>query len=87
MFFVSSSIHTQHWIKPDVGRIGAPQSALDAVVNAMRSCIAFCWRVMDSQIELGLYLMGADLSELDVYVAVASRFGPWRERSLARSSR
>jgi GST-like protein len=86
-FFVSSSIYALHWIKPDVGRIGAPQSARDSVVHAVHERIAFCWRVMDSQIEPGRYLMGEDLSVLDLYVAVVSRFGPWRERFYAEAPR
>jgi GST-like protein len=80
MFFVSSAIYSLHWIKPDVARIGAPQSARDDVVNAVHERIAFCWRTMDSQLSPAKYLLGDTLSVLDLYVAVVSRFGPWRER-------
>ena len=80
MFFVSSAIYSLHWIKPDVARIGAPQIARDDVVNAVHARIAFCWRTMDSQVSPAKYLLGDTLSVLDLYVAVISRFGPWRER-------
>jgi GST-like protein len=80
MFFVSSAIYSLHWIEPDVSRIGAPQSARDDVVNAVHERIAFCWRTMDSQLRPAKYLLGDSLSMLDLYVAVISRFGPWRER-------
>lgn len=80
MFFVSSAIYSLHWIKPDVARIGAPQSVRDDVVNAVHERIAFCWRTMDSQLSPAKYLLGDALSVLDLYVAVISRFGPWRER-------
>lgn len=80
MFFVSSAIYSLHWIKPDVARIGAPQSARDDVVDAVHERIAFCWRTMDSQLSPAKYLLGDSLSVLDLYVAVVSRFGPWRER-------
>ena len=80
MVYVSSAIYSLHWIKPDVGRIGAPQDARDSVVSAVHERIAFCWANMDRQIEPGAYLLGDELTVLDLYVTVVSRFGPWRER-------
>lgn len=80
MVYVSSAIYALHWIKPDVQRIGAPQSARTAVVNAVHDRIAFCWGNMDRQLDPGRYLLGDELSVLDLYVTVVSRFGPWRER-------
>ncbi len=87
MFFVSSAIYSLHWIKPDVRRIGAPESARDQVVDAVHERIAFCWRTMDSQVSPGLYLLGNQLTVLDLYVAIVSRFGPWRERFYAEAPR
>ncbi len=87
MFFVSSAIYALHWIKPDVGRIGAPPSASDEVVRAVHERIAFCWRTMDAQMNPAKYLLGDDLSVLDLYVNVVSRFGPWRERFYAEAPR
>jgi GST-like protein len=85
MFFVSSAIYSLHWIKPDVSRIGAPQGARENVVDAVHERIAYCWRTMDQQIEPATYLLGDTLSVLDLYVAVISRFGPWRERFYAEA--
>lgn len=87
MFFVSSAIYSLHWIKPDVSRIGAPQSARDDVVQAVHERIAFCWRTMDAQLDPARYLLGDNLSVLDLYVAVVSRFGPWRDRFYAEAPR
>lgn len=87
MFFVSSAIYALHWIKPDVGRIGAPPEARDAVVHAVHERIAFCWRTMDAQLEPSAYLLGDTPSVLDLYVAVVSRFGPWRDRFHAEAPR
>ncbi|MEQ1755020.1 MAG: glutathione S-transferase family protein [Micropepsaceae bacterium] len=80
MLYVSSAIYALHWIKPDVARIGAPASSRDAVVDAVHNRIAFCWKNMDDQISPQTYLLGSDLSVLDLYVTVVSRFGPWRDR-------
>ena len=33
------------------------------------------------------YLLGEDLTVLDLYVAVISRFGPWRDRFYAKALR
>jgi GST-like protein len=85
MFFVSSAIYSLHWIKPDVSRIGAPHSARDRVVASVHERIAFCWRTMDAELDPGKYLLGDALSVLDLYVAVISRFGPWRERFYAEA--
>lgn len=80
MVYVSSAIYSLHWIKPDVGRIGAPQASRESVVNAVHDRIAHCWGHMDREINPGRYLLGEQLTVLDLYVAVVSRFGPWRER-------
>jgi GST-like protein len=80
MIYVSSAIYSLHWIKPDVGRIGAPSSSRDGVVDAIHDRIAFCWQNMDAQLTPGAYLLGEELTVLDLYVTVVSRFGPWRER-------
>jgi GST-like protein len=80
MVYVSSAIYSLHWIKPDVTRIGAPLAARDSVVDAVHDRIAFCWQNMDAQVSPGHYLIGDDLTALDLYVTVVSRFGPWRPR-------
>ncbi len=80
MLYVSSAIYALPWIKPDVRRIGAPEASRDAVVEAVHDRIAFCWATMDEQLSPGRYLLGGELTVLDLYVAVVSRFGPWRER-------
>lgn len=80
MLHVSSAIYALHWIKPDVRRIGAPPALRDAVVDAVHARIATCWSAMDAQLEPGRYLLGDELTVLDLYVTVVSRFGPWRPR-------
>ena len=87
MLYVSSAIYSLHWIKPDVKRIGAPDGARDAVVDAVHERIAFCWANMDAQLTPGRWLLGDELTVLDLYVATVSRFGPWRERFYAAAPR
>jgi GST-like protein len=42
--------------------------------------IADCWRMMDEQVTPGRYILGDELSVLDIYVAVVSRWTPRRRR-------
>ena len=83
MLFVSASIYSLHWIKPDPARIGAPAPAKAAIVEGLHDRIAACWAMMDAQVSPGRYLLGDELSVLDLYVTVISRFGPWRTRFYA----
>jgi GST-like protein len=85
MLFVSSAIYSLHWIKPDVRRVGVPESARQEVVQAVHERIAFCWRTMNAQLIPRSYLLGDELSVLDLYVGVVSRFGPWRDRFYAEA--
>lgn len=87
MLYVSSAIYALHWIKPDVGRVGVPEALREQVVDAVHERIAFCWAQMDAQLDPGVYLLGDELTVLDLYVAVVSRFGPWRERFVAAAPR
>jgi GST-like protein len=38
---------------------------------------------MDAQLDPGRYLLGEQMTMLDLYVTVVSRFGPWRQRFYA----
>ena len=38
---------------------------------------------MDTQVTPARYLIGDELTVLDLYVTVVSRFGPWRKRFYA----
>ena len=80
MLYVAAAIYALHWIKPDPARIGAPPELNGRVVDAVHDRIAACWRMMDGQMTPAPYLLGDRLSMLDLYVAVISRFGPWRRR-------
>lgn len=80
MFYVSSAIYALHWIKPDVRRIGASPDQKDVVINALHERIAFCWAHRDAQLNPPKFLLSDQITVLDLYVTVVSRFGPWRER-------
>jgi GST-like protein len=83
MVYVSSAIYSLHWIKPDVSRVGVPARSREDVIDAVHDRIEFCWKNMDAQLAPGKYLLGDELTVLDLYVTVVSRFGPWRKRFYA----
>ena len=97
MTYVSAAIYAFAWIKDDAMRIAASKGDSPRVIDRVHDRIAECWRKMDEQITPGRYILGDELSVLDLYVTVISRFGPWRSaftrarrrwpRSSARSMR
>jgi len=80
MTYVSASIYSLFWIKGDPMRIAASEEDAPRVIDRVHDRIAECWRKMDEQVQPGEYILGDELSVLDLYVTVVSRFGPWRTR-------
>lgn len=80
MTYVSAEIYALFWIKGDAMRIAASKEDAPRVIDRVHDRIAECWRRMDEQVAPGHYILGNELSVLDLYVTVISRFGPWRTR-------
>ena len=80
MAYVSAAIYALVWIIDDPTRIVASKEQAPHVVNRIRDRRADCWRMMDEKITPGRYVLGDELSVLDLYVAVISRFAPGRTR-------
>ncbi len=74
MSFVSAAVYSWFWIRDRPERL-IPGDAAAAQIDARSQArIAECWTVMDSQLTPGRYLLGDELSVLDLYVAVISRW-------------
>ncbi|MBI2255040.1 MAG: glutathione S-transferase family protein [Proteobacteria bacterium] len=80
MTYVSAAIYALVWIVDDPTRIVAEKTQAQSVIAPLLDRRADCWRMMDEQIAPGRYILGDDLSALDLYVAVISRFNPGRNR-------
>lgn len=81
MSFIPASIYSMFWVRDMPSRLVGDEPAAQAELERRTAeRIADCWRVMDSQIRPGRFLLGDDLSVLDLYVAVASRWTPRRAR-------
>jgi GST-like protein len=87
MAFVSAAIYALYWIRDEPSRLAmdAAQAAVIRTRTAER--IADCWAIMEAQVTPGRYLLDDDLSVLDLYVTVLSRWGPRRRRFYALAPR
>ncbi len=80
MVYVSAAIYAFVWIIDDPSRIVASKEQALLATDRIHDRRAYCWRMMDEQIAPGRYILGDELSVLDLYVAVVSRFAPGRAR-------
>ncbi len=80
MVYVPAAIYSMFWVRDDPSRLSPGPEHDDLVKTRTGERILDCWRMMDSQIEPGAFLIGDRLSVLDLYVAVISRWGLGRRR-------
>ncbi|WP_454761669.1 glutathione S-transferase family protein [Caulobacter segnis] len=81
MTFIPASIYSLFWVRDDPSRLGGPDAEVGARIKAATAeRILDCWAMMESQITPGRYLLGDELTVLDLYVTVVSRWGPRRVR-------
>lgn len=80
MNFISAQIYALYWIGDAPARLAA-EPAHEAVLLARTAArISEAWAIMDGQLApLGCYLLGEEISVLDLYLAVVSRWGPRRK--------
>ena len=80
MSFCAAQIYSLYWLRDDPSRIADTEAGQALVVERTAERIAACWRVMEAGVDPGRYLLGDDLTVLDLYVTVMSRWGPRRRR-------
>jgi GST-like protein len=78
MSFCSAAIYSLYWIRDDPSRLADTEAGQALVKARTAERILDCWRVMEAQVDPGRYLLGDDLTVLDLYVTVMSRWGPRR---------
>jgi GST-like protein len=79
MSFIPASIYSMFWVRDDPTRL-VPEALGQTVKDRTAERIADCWAMMDAQVEPGRYLLGDELTVLDLHVAVVSRWTPRRKR-------
>lgn len=79
MAFISAQIYSLYWIRDDLSRLAAEPAHEPVLKERTAARILDCWRMMDAQAKPeGPFLFGQDVSVLDLYLAVVSRWGPRR---------
>lgn len=78
MGFVASAIYALYWVRDEPARVTKDAGAQAEVKARLNARIAECWGVMEAGLMPGRYLLGEDLTVLDLYVAVVSRWTPRR---------
>ena len=86
MTFIPAAIYSMFWVRDEPSRLGGdnPQAQVEIQRRTVER-IADCWRMMDAQITPGRFLLGEEMTVLDLYVAVASRWTPQRRRFYAEA--
>jgi GST-like protein len=80
MSFVAAAIYSLYWVKDVPARLAPAAEAQAPLVARALARIAECWETMERQVSPGRYILGDELSVLDLYVATVSRFQPGRAR-------
>jgi GST-like protein len=85
MTFIPASIYSLYWIRDDPSRITSRPEDHALVKQRTADRIADCWEMMDAQVSPGRYILGDEMTVLDLYVAVVSRWGPRRKAFYRRA--
>lgn len=85
MTFVSSAIYAHYWLKDDPMRLVDDPAQAPVIEARLNDRIAECWGIMeagvvDAGVGPGRYILGDEMTVLDLYVTVVSRFRPRRRR-------
>jgi GST-like protein len=76
MAFISSAIYAHYWARDFPVRLVKDAAAQAEVRASLNARIAHGWEVMEAGITPGRYLLGDEISVLDVYATVISRWTP-----------
>jgi GST-like protein len=79
MSFLSAQVYALYWIRDVPSRIAEGEAGQALAKARTEARIADCWRILGGELSpAGKFLLGDEVSVLDVYLAVLSRWGPKR---------
>jgi GST-like protein len=80
MSFISAQIYSLFWIRDVPSRMAADAAGEALLKQRTAARIADCWKIMGDQVRpAGRFLLGDEISVLDLYVTAISRWGPRRK--------
>jgi GST-like protein len=78
--YISAQIYALYWVRDDLSRLAADKAHEAVIKDRTAARIEACWKMMAAQVEpAGAYMLGDAISVLDLYMTVASRWGPRRK--------
>jgi GST-like protein len=78
MVYVPAAIYSLYWVRDAPSRLAADKAGEAVILARTAERISACWAAMEAQISPGRYLLDDELTVLDLYVAVLSRWRPRR---------
>jgi GST-like protein len=88
MSYVSAQIYALYWVRDDITRLAADKAHEAVLRERTAARIEHCWRMMEAQVEpAGRFMLGDEISALDLYMTVVSRWGPRRTTFYAAAPR
>jgi GST-like protein len=80
MSYIAAQIYALYWVRDDLSRLAADKAHEAVIKERTTARIAFCWEMMEAQVEpAGRFMLGDEISVLDLCLAVESRWGPRRK--------
>ena len=81
MSFISAQIYALYWIRDVPSRMAADPAQEAVVKERTHARIAEAWRTMGAQVApAGRFMLGDEISVLDIYMTVVSRWGGPRRK-------
>ena len=88
MAYISAQIYALYWVRDDITRLAADKAHETVLRERTGARISACWTMMEMQAEpVGRFMLGDEVSVLDLYLAVVSRWGPRRSAFYAAAPR
>jgi GST-like protein len=88
MAYISAQIYALYWIRDDITRLAADKAHEHVLRERTAARISACWTMMELQAApAGRFMLGDELTVLDLYLAVVSRWGPRRKGFYAAAPR
>jgi GST-like protein len=80
MAYISAQIYALYWVRDDITRLAAEPAHEPVLRERTAARIGHCWAMMEAQVApAGRFMLGDDLSVLDLYLGAVSRWGPRRK--------
>ncbi|MFI4966341.1 MAG: glutathione S-transferase family protein [Caulobacterales bacterium] len=88
MAYISAQIYALYWVRDDITRLAADKAHESVLRERTAARISACWTMMELQAPpAGRFMLGDELSVLDLYLAAVSRWGPRRKGFYAAAPR